>query len=111
MPNADEYLEAAARLRCLARRVDHGSTLVRIVTEPGRIAGGPVATLAERSLLAVRVEVERARVEVERLAAICERRAVVCAAYAADLLRHGRVADSLGRRVAVPEPPAWWVEP
>ena len=111
MPTADQYHRAASQLRGLGARLVHDTLAVLAVTDPDRIAEGPIATQIRRALDAVRVDVARAQLELERLAGICDRRAAVCAQHTAEVLRHRRRSASTDGWTSPPEPPAHWVEP
>lgn len=111
MPRAHEYREAASLLRRLDARIAHDWALVRITSNPDRIADGATRSLMERSLDTTEAELTRARVELDRLARICDRRAEICAGFTADLLHHRQLVAITGVWSSPPAPPARWVEP
>lgn len=111
MPDAHDYRAAAVRLRRLGSQLVDDSVVVHAATDAARIVGGPIGTSIDRSRDAVVSDVENARAELDRLAGICDRRAEICARFTDDLVRHRHLAETVGRWVPAPVPPAWWVEP
>lgn len=108
MPDANDYRDAAHRLRRLASELRDAPVKLRQVTEPSSFAGGPLVFVLTDAAATYERGVASAVEEMGRLAAICDRRAEECERTASARQRGIHLAGDVARWLPASVPPPVW---